>query len=245
MITIHTQTVGDKVLLPSDELKELIELARQKQEIKAERLEVVDLPPDPKALTAKMTYEEFLEWLDEDTHAEWVNGEVIFMTPISIEHQNLGRFLLSLISHFADSHQLGVVAYDPFQMKTAPELPSRAPDIMFVANENVSRLEETYLNGPADIVVEIISPGSRGTDRGDKFYEYEEGGVCEYWLIDPQRHQAEFYLRGEDGIYSLAPINEAGIFRSAVLHGLWLKTDWLWKESMPSVLEVLREWGLV
>ena len=245
MITIHTQPIGDKVLLPNDELEKLIELARQKQEIKAERLAVSDFPPDPKALTVKMTYEEFLEWLDEDTHAEWINGEVIFMTPISIEHQNLGRFLLSLISHFADLHQLGVVAYDPFQMKTAPELPSRAPDILFVANENLSRLEETYLNGPADLVVEIISPGSRGTDRGDKFYEYEEGGVCEYWLIDPQRHQAEFYLRGEDGIYCLAPISKEGIFRSAVLKGLWLKTDWLSKESMPSVLDVLKEWGLV
>ena len=69
MITIHTQSVGDKVLLPNDELKTLIELARQKQEIKAERLEASDLSSDPKALTMKMTYEEFLEWLDEDTHA--------------------------------------------------------------------------------------------------------------------------------------------------------------------------------
>ena len=245
MITIHTQPIGDKVLLPNDELEKLIELARQKQEIKSERLDTSDFPPDQKTLAAKMTYDEFLEWLDEDTHAEWVNGEVIFMMPISIEHQNLGRFLLSLISHFVDLHRLGVVTYDPFQMKTAPELPSRAPDIMFVANENLSRLEETNLNGPADLVVEIISPGSRGTDRGDKFYEYEEGGVCEYWLIDPQRHQAEFYLRGEDGIYGLAPISEDGIFRSTVLKGLWLKVDWLWKESMPSVLEVLGEWGLV
>ena len=232
MITIHTQPIGDKVLLPNDELEKLIELARQKQEIKSERLDTSDFPPDQKTLAAKMTYDEFLEWLDEDTHAEWVNGEVIFMMPISIEHQNLGRFLLSLISHFVDLHRLGVVTYDPFQMKTAPELPSRAPDIMFVANENLSRLEETNLNGPADLVVEIISPGSRGTDRGDKFYEYEEGGVCEYWLIDPQRHQAEFYLRGEDGIYCLAPISEDGIFRSTVLKGLWLKADWLWKQVL-------------
>lgn len=94
---------------------QLIELARQKQEIKAERLVVSDFPPDPEALMVKRTYEAFLEWLDEDTQAEWVNGEVIFMTPISIEHQNLGRFLLSLISYFADLHQLGVVAYAPFQ----------------------------------------------------------------------------------------------------------------------------------
>lgn len=245
MITIHTQPVGDKVLLPNDELEKLIELAQRNQKVQAERLEASDFPPDQKAPPAKMTYEEFLEWLDEDTHAEWVNGEAVFMMPISIEHQNLGRFLLTLISHFVEAHQLGDVAYDPFQMKTGPELPGRAPDILFVANENLARLWETYLDGPADLAVEIISPGRRGTDRGDKFYEYEEGGVREYWLIDPQRHQAEFYLRGEDGIYRLAPVSEDGIFRSTVLNGLWLRVDWLWKESMPSLLEVLREWELV
>ena len=42
MITIHTQSIGDKVLLPNDELKALIELARQKQEIQAEHLETSD-----------------------------------------------------------------------------------------------------------------------------------------------------------------------------------------------------------
>ena len=44
MITIHTQPIGDKVLLPNDELEKLIELARQKQEIKSERLDTSDFP---------------------------------------------------------------------------------------------------------------------------------------------------------------------------------------------------------
>ncbi|HIE27934.1 TPA: Uma2 family endonuclease [Candidatus Poribacteria bacterium] len=209
------------------------------QEVKNEPLAAPTVP----SLAKKMTYEEFLAWLDEDIHAEWVNGEVVFMSPISGEHQDVGGFLLALIWHFVEAHQLGVIRYDPFQMKTGPDLPGRAPDILFVANENLSRLKRTHLEGPADLVVEIISPDSRGRDRGDKFYEYEQGGVREYWLIDPLRKQAEFYRLGEDGIYRFVPIGDDGIFRSSVLEGLWLKVDWLWQTPLP--LSVLREWKLV
>lgn len=108
-----------------------------------------------------------------------------------------------------------------------------------------ARLKRLYLDGPADLVVEIISPGSRGVDRGDKFYEYEQGGVPEYWLIDPDRKQAEFYLRGEDGIHRPAPVGKDGVDHSQVLPGLWLKVDWLWQEPLPPLLDVLREWKMI
>jgi Uma2 family endonuclease len=93
--------------------------------------------------------------------------------------------------------------------------------------------------------VEIISPDSRARDRGAKFYEYEQGGVREYWLLDPLRRQAEFYRLGLDGIYRPAPVAEDGIYRSAVLEGLWLRVEWLWQEPLPSLMSVLREWQLV
>lgn len=95
------------------------------------------------------------------------------------------------------------------------------------------------------MVVEIISPDSRARDRGEKFYEYEQGGVHEYWLLDPLRKQAEFYGLGDDGIYRLIPIGGDGLFHSRVLEGLWLKVDWLWQEPMPTLLSVLKEWKLV
>jgi Uma2 family endonuclease len=199
----------------------------------------------PVAKPLKMTYEEFLEWADENQHVEWVNGEVIFMSPVSDRHQFVCGFLLSLIRFFVETKNLGVVLFDPFQMKTAPHLNGRAPDILFVMSENLSRLKKTFLEGPADLVVEIISPESRARDRGDKFYEYEEGGVKEYWLIDPIRKQAEFYHRGEDGIYQAMSIDENGIFRSRELNGLWLKVDWLWQEPLPTLISVLKEWGIV
>jgi Uma2 family endonuclease len=192
-----------------------------------------------------VTYEEFLAWADEDTWAEWVNGEVIILTPASNRHQLLVGFLINLFQHFVEAHQLGVVLTAPFQMKIGSDLPGREPDILFIAQEHLDRLKNTYLDGPADLVVEVISRDSRARDRGEKFYEYEQGGVREYWLLDYLRRQAEFYQLGSDGIYRSVPVGADGIYRSAVLDGLWLRVEWLWQEPLPLLLRVLKEWGLV
>ncbi len=201
--------------------------------------------PEKAVPPGKMTYEEFLAWADEDTWAEWVNGEVIILSPASKRHQDLVTVLAALLRFFVDAHQLGIVLTAPFQMKIGPDLPGREPDILFISREHLDRFKDTYLDGPADLVVEIISRDSRARDRGDKFYEYEQGGVREYWLLDYLRRQAEFYQLGADGIYRLVPIGEDGIYRSTVLEGLWLRVEWLWQEPLPPLMSVLREWQLV
>jgi Uma2 family endonuclease len=207
--------------------------------------EVRSEPSARAAPPGKVTYEEFLAWADEDTWAEWVNGEVIILTPASNRHQLLVGFLINLFQHFVEAHQLGVVLTAPFQMKIGSDLPGREPDILFIAQEHLDRLKNTYLDGPADLVVEVISRDSRARDRGEKFYEYEQGGVREYWLLDYLRRQAEFYQLGSDGIYRSVPVGADGIYRSAVLDGLWLRVEWLWQEPLPLLLRVLKEWGLV
>lgn len=120
----------------------------------------------------------------------------------------------------------------------------REPDLLYLAPESLNRLREKYLDGPADLAVEITSPASRARDRGEKFYEYEAGGVREYWLLDPDREQAEFYVRDERGIYQLVPVRE-GVFESQVLPGLKLTVAWLWQDPLPPLLNVLKSWGLV
>lgn len=210
------------------------------QEIKTESGAALGTPSSP----AKMTYEEFLVWADS-THAEWVDGEVIAMSPPSEKHQNLSGFLTALLRHFVEAKQLGAILCAPFQMKLTTRPAGREPDLLFIAEEHLDRLKNTYLDGPADMAVEIISPESRAHDRGEKFYEYEQAGVREYWLIDPVRKQAEFYRLGDDDIYQPVTVGEDGIFRSAVLSGLMLKVDWLWQEPLPMLMTVLKEWGLV
>jgi Uma2 family endonuclease len=95
------------------------------------------------------------------------------------------------------------------------------------------------------LVIEIVSPESVGRDRGEKFVEYEAGGVREYWLIDPDRQQAEFYQLDETGRYHLAAIDKDGRFHSTVLPNFWLQVDWLWQEPLPKVLEVAGKLGLL
>ena len=195
--------------------------------------------------TRKLTYEEFLQWCDEDTWAEWVNGEVLMLTPASNRHQDLVRFMIQVLGIYVEVKGLGVVRPAPFQMKTGPDLPGREPDLLFVAKEHLGRLKENFLDGPADLVIEINSPESRLRDRGEKFAEYELGGVREYWLIDPDRKEADFYLLDERGRFRLREADAEGVYHSVVLPGFWLKVAWLWQDPLPPVLAVLRELGLV
>jgi Uma2 family endonuclease len=103
-------------------------------------------------------------------------------------------------------------------------------------------LKKNYVDGAADVAVEIISPESVGHDRGDKFVEYEAAGAREYWLIDPDRQQAEFYVLQKDGRYLPTQL-EDGVFRSEIIDGFWLRAEWLWQ--LPNELYVLRELGVI
>jgi Uma2 family endonuclease len=186
-----------------------------------------------------MTYEEYLSASAIPEHTEWVDGKVVEMMAVSRRHAELQVYLIELLQAYLRRHPLGRLYLEPFQMKPTAELPGRAPDIMFVARGSYDRVHDQYLEGPADVVVEIVSPGSEAVDRGDKFYEYEAGGVAEYWLIDPIREVADFYLRDERGIFRAAA---QGRFESTVLPGFALESDWLW-EPKP-VGEVLSLLGL-
>jgi Uma2 family endonuclease len=188
-----------------------------------------------------MTYKEFLAWADEDTLAEWVAGEVVMTSPASRRHQDVVGLLYEVLRRYVQAHRLGEIIQAPFQMKLEH---GREPDLLFVAQEHLDRLRETYLDGPADLVIEIVSPESAGRDRGEKFYEYAQGGVPEYWLIDPQTELAEFY-RLERGRYRLTFGGEEGRYEALVLPGFWLRVEWLWQSPLPRVLDVIRELGLV
>lgn len=191
------------------------------------------------SIKTKLSYEEFLKLYDEDTWVEWVEGEAILLSPASNRHQDLVRFLTVILNLYVEKHDLGVIRPAPFQMKLG--LSGREPDLLFVAQEHLERLQENYLDGPADLVIEIISPESRLRDRGEKLAEYELAGVREYWLLDPSERRADFYILGDDGRYDRRRPQPSGRYRSDVLAGFELDTNWLWSEPLPPVLSVLKE----
>lgn len=186
---------------------------------------------------AKLTYEEFLDWADEDTHAEWVDGEVVMPSPVSARHQRIVNCLIELIRRYAALRDLGDVLDGPFQMKL--EHSGREPDVLFVTRENMGRVQETFLAGPADLVVEVVSPESAGRDRGEKFLEYEQAGIPEYWLLDHRIERAEFYQLDAKGAYRASDSDANGVYHSSVLPGLWLRPSWIWQQPLPDIDDAL------
>ena len=199
----------------------------------------VAVADEPSQLRPAMSYDEFVEWLDEDTFAEWEDGKVVLMSPASLRHQLILSFLLTLLGQFVQHRAAGIVVPAPFPMHLAQIRRGREPDLLFVATANLTRLTETQLKGPADLVVEIVSPESQTRDRKVKFREYALAGVPEYWLIDPLVHTVEvFWLAGE-GDYRPVAADATGRMCSKVLPGFWLHPAWLWEEPLAAALEKL------
>jgi len=183
----------------------------------------------------RMTYDEWRAWANETQKSEWVNGEVIIYMPPKPPHQLVIEFLSTLLNTFAHFFDLGRVIRGPVEMRAVPNGPAREPDILFIARDHADRVTEERVVGPADLVVEIISPDSVHRDRVDKFEEYEAAGIREYWILDnrPRRRRAEFYQLDQQGQYQPILPDEKGLYRSAVLPGFWLKVDWLWEDEFP------------
>ncbi len=191
----------------------------------------------------RMSYEEFVAKIDESKHAEWVDGEAIIFMPPTMRHQRLVIFLATLLEIFVQQFRLGTLLVAPFEMKVTAESNSREPDILFVAHEHLDRLTEKKLEGPADLVVEVISTSSVYRDRSDKFDEYEAAGVREYWLVDarPGKENANFWVLDETGRYRAGVVDEDDIYRSTVLPGFWLNVEWLRTEEQPSPIVAFAE----
>jgi Uma2 family endonuclease len=190
-----------------------------------------------------MTYAEFLEKFEDSTHVEWVKGEAIIFMPPSIRHQKIIIFLVTLLNNFVKVFDLGQVLTAPCEMRFAATNTSREPDILFLAKESYERLSENRLDGPADLVVEVISPESINRDRVEKFYEYQENGVREYWLIDPRTGltRADFWVLAEDGRFRPEPIDSNGIYHSTVLPNFRLNVNSLFADELPEPIKALAD----
>lgn len=188
-------------------------------------------------LATGVTFEEYLERF-AGMHCELVDGNVIKMSPIHERHDKLVRYGALLFEAYFALNPIAEIRQDPFVMSTLPELPKRQPDIQVILKTNSGRLTPTFMDGPADIVIEITSHGTEEVDRGDKFVEYEKGGVQEYWIFDPLRRESLFYRLNAEGIYMPQPLDENGNYQTPLLPGLLIHVPTLWKDPLPNFFAV-------
>ncbi len=170
---------------------------------------------------------------------EWVNGMVIKMAPATGRHDETVRYGARLLEAYFELKPIGKIRQAPFTMKLSTGI-SREPDLMVILNTNPNPLMSTFMNGAADICIEVISPESIKRDRGDKFEEYEKGGVAEYWIWDILRAQALFYRLSGEGVYLGQSEDADGNYRTPLLPGLVLNVPTLWRDKLPGPGAVVR-----
>ncbi|HUY31522.1 MAG TPA: Uma2 family endonuclease [Pirellulales bacterium] len=194
-------------------------------------------PPPPGPLTE----EEFLDWCDEDTKAEWVDGKVVLMSPANVQHALLSGFFYRVLSDFVDHHRLGT-AFNSDLMIRLKNGRLRIPDLSFLTNQGMSMLSDKLCDGAPSQVAEVVSPDSKDRDWLDKYAEYEDAGVAEYWIVDPLEDRlAAFRLKGGK---RYSPIDENdGKIASIVVRGFYLRPLWLFGDELPKVAAVLKELG--
>lgn len=191
----------------------------------------------------RMSFEEFLA-LDDGFHGEWIDGRVEFRGSQHILHHDaLNLLSFAFRWHEEKGEPPPGESLRWFVMRPAADLPARIVDLFFLTTEHADRLKHVFVDGPADIVVEVVDDESRHRDTVVKLREYERGGVREYWIVDPFERRAQVY-RLENGRFEPIPAGDPPMLRSEVLPGLWVDPEWLWCEPRPTLKHLMKQWGL-
>ncbi len=106
------------------------------------------------------------------------------------------------------------------------------PDALFYKSRELNTLYEYYLDGPAEMVIEVTTPAHERYDREIKRELYARGGVPEYIIIDPDREKrrVEFW-RLVNGDYQLQALDPDGRYRPESAPGLAIAPEHLWADD--------------
>ena len=166
---------------------------------------VIAAKPRPAPATWKnrrWTFDELVTELPESNlPTELWDGELVMSLAPSFLHQEIVDRFHDLLKAWVRQHQLGKTGLAPLDMVLTTRRATQ-PDVVFISNERLGIIKERIM-GAADLVAEVISPGSRRRDRIDKRDLYEQHGVREYWLVDPEAKTVEVLFL-ESGTYRLA-----------------------------------------
>lgn len=169
----------------------------------------------------KWTYEDYAEIPDDGQRYEVLYG-VLSVTPAPrYRHQSAFWRLGPRLALFVEDHELGEVLGAPFDVELPWGISSPVqPDILFFRNGNRPRRDDAGFAGVPDLVVEVLSPRTSHRDRTIKLAAYQESGVPEYWMVDPEARTVEVHVLDGEGRYvELCRGGIGDVVWSAVLPG--------------------------
>jgi len=140
----------------------------------------------------------FYETVREDEKAEFINGEIIVHSPVKKRHDNVSGNLYVLLKTFVVKNDLGYVGHEKVMVSLSRN--DYEPDICYFGKEKAQHFDDGQTIFPApDLIVEVLSAGTRNRDYGVKLEDYEAHKISEYWIVDPKiRTLEQRILDGEN-----------------------------------------------
>jgi Uma2 family endonuclease len=176
-------------------------------------------------LQGSYTYADYLKWQFQE-RLELLKGKIFKMSPApSTRHQRISGICFGMIWTILDKKPCSCQVFSaPFDVrlirkdkKTDKEIITVVqPDICVICDEN--KIDERGCIGSPDLIIEILSPGYTKKEMKEKYEVYEESGVKEYWLVEPNDEIVLVYILNDEGKYiGLKPFTTDEILTSKVL----------------------------
>lgn len=144
--------------------------------------------------TTRLTYEDLQDLPDDGQRHELIDGEHYVTPSPNTRHQVIVGNLHYHIRAFLESRPLGRIYLAPFDVVLTPS-DVVEPDLLYVAAPRGEIVTKKNVEGAPDLVVEVLSEGTRRRDELIKRKLYEARGVQEYWVVDPELEVVKVYRR--------------------------------------------------
>ena len=176
---------------------------------------------------------------DRDVKYEWNNGRLEAKPLSTFAQQALYDWFLNILRHYVQSHPIARLIYleigfsltiEDLEEANGKKEVVRRPDIGIILNDNSVGWEEDdrSYKGVYDLCVESLSDSTKREayrDTVEKRIEYAQGGVREYYILDPSEEYMHCYRRDAEGEYVEIEVDADGVIRSRVLPGFQFRWD--------------------
>jgi len=180
----------------------------------------------------RYTYADYLEWEGPERY-ELFNGEAFMMASPSVTHQALQAGLIAMLDNWLQGKSCKVFG-SPLDVRLFPKKDNSdniivQPDLLVVCDQK--KLGKKSIDGPPDLVIEIMSPSNSHSELFRKFHYYLKAGVREYWVINPELKKVSVHVY-EDGHYISTSYEDNDRIPVSILPGLEISLEDLWARTL-------------
>jgi Uma2 family endonuclease len=174
----------------------------------------------------------FFQYVGHGAHqsVEWIDGALDVLPALTPAQRDAQERLLVLLGEYVEENEMGMVIPGPFTVRMPEEMRrGREPDLLYLPNEYAEAIQDNYVNSHGvGLVVEIANAASQHRDHVEKFDDYQQAGIPEYWIIDVDQQAATFYVLHNDNHYQPVEPDENGVYHSTAVKDFAFPVNVLW-----------------